>query len=440
VLLDPDVCYRALRTRDRRFDGRFFTAVRTTGIYCRPICPARTPRRENCLFVACAAAAEEAGYRPCRRCRPESAPGTPAWLGTSATVTRGLRLIAEGALDEAGVGALAARLGLGERQLRRLFAQHLGAGPLAIARTRRAHFAAQLLAQTDWPIARVALAAGFASLRRFNEVMRETFHRSPRELRAARRGGSPERGPAIRLPYRAPFDRAGVFAYLAARAVPGVEIVTAERIARALRIAGEPLVVEVGVADGTDALVLCAHGTGAIPWLALAERARAVFDLAADPGEIGRQLASDPVLRMRVRGCPGVRVPGAWDPFEIAVRIALGQQITVAGATLLAGRLAERFGDPLPDALVRPGGPSRVFPEPDALADAPLEEIGLTRQRAGALRALARAVAKGELDLSARRRHRRRARGAARVARHRAVDRRARADACARRSRRVSGR
>src|SRR5688572_7178837 len=159
--LAPETCYRALRTRDARFDGRFFVAVRTTGIYCRPICPARTPRRENCQFVACAAAAEAAGFRPCRRCRPEAAPGTPAWLGTSTTVSRGLRLIAEGALDAGGVPALAARLGIGERQLRRLFVEHLGAAPLAIARTRRAHFAARLLAETDWPVSRVALAAGF---------------------------------------------------------------------------------------------------------------------------------------------------------------------------------------------------------------------------------------------------------------------------------------
>ncbi len=401
VHLAPDLCYRALRTRDPRFDGRFFVAVRTTGVYCRPVCPARTPRRENCLFVPCAAAAEAAGYRPCRRCRPESAPGTPAWLGTSASVSRGLRLIAEGALDTRGVGDLAARLGLGERQLRRLFTQHLGAAPLAIARTRRAHFAAELLAQTDWPVSRVALAAGFTSLRRFNEAMRETFHRSPRELRAAHRRPPARDRTAIRLPYRAPFDAAGLLAYLAARAVPGVEVIADRRVRRALRIAGRPIVVEVSAPASARALEVRATGADAAHWLTLAERVRSVFDLGADPGEIGRQLGADPLLRALVRGRPGVRVPGAWDPFEIAVRIVLGQQVTVAGATRLAGRLAARFGERLPEAWSDAElGPALLFPEPDALAEAPLEQIGLTRQRAGALRALAAAVARGELALA----------------------------------------
>jgi AraC family transcriptional regulator, regulatory protein of adaptative response / DNA-3-methyladenine glycosylase II len=400
VHLDPATCYRALRTRDPRFDGRFFTAVRTTGIYCRPICPARTPRRENCWFVPCAAAAEQAGYRPCRRCRPESAPGTPAWLGTSATVSRGLRLIADGALDEGGVVDLAARLGLGERQLRRLFTLHLGAGPLAIARTRRVHFAAELLAQTDWPVSRVALAAGFASLRRFNEVIRETFHRAPRELRAARRAPAAAASAAIRLSYRAPFDGANLVAYLGARAVPGVEEAAERRVQRALRIAGRPIVVEVRAPEDAGALEVRARGTDPTDWLALAERVRRVFDLGADPGEIGHQLEADPLLRARLRSRPGVRVPGAWDPFEIAVRIVLGQQIAVAGATELARRLAARFGEPLPEVLIRADGPSLLFPEPASLAGAPLEEIGLTRQRASALRALAAAVARGDLDLA----------------------------------------
>src|SRR5262249_14178539 len=248
VHLDPEICYRALCTRDARFDGRFFTAVRTTGIYCRPICPARTPRRENCLFVPCAAAAEAAGFRPCRRCRPECAPGTPAWLGTSATVSRGLRLIANGALDAGGVGDLAARLGLGDRQLRRLFAHHLGAGPLASARTRRAHFAAELLAQTDWPVSRIALAAGYTSLRRFNEVIRNTFHCAPRELRAARRKAPAGTTAIVRLPFRTPFDAASLFAYHAARAVPGVEWVGERNVRRALRIGGEPVVGDVASA------------------------------------------------------------------------------------------------------------------------------------------------------------------------------------------------
>jgi AraC family transcriptional regulator of adaptative response / DNA-3-methyladenine glycosylase II len=401
VHLDTETCYRALRTRDPRFDGRFFTAVRSTGIYCRPICPARTPRRENCWFVPCAAAAEAAGYRPCRRCRPESAPGTPAWLGTSATVSRALRLIAEGALDAGGVGDLAIRLGIGERQLRRLFAEHLGASPLVVARTRRVHFAGELIAQTDWPLSQVALAAGYTSLRRFNEAIRATFRRAPRELRAARRGPPPSGDAAIRLSYRAPFDADGLFAYLAARAVPGVESIAAGRVRRALRIGGQPAWVEVSTGDDARALQVRARGAGAAQWLALAERVRSVFDLGADPGAIGRQLAADPLLRTLLQRRPGVRVPGAWDPFEIAVRIVLGQQVTVAGATQLAGRIAARFGERLPEALIdRDGGPTLLFPLPDALADAPVEEVGLTRQRACALRSLATAVARGDLVLA----------------------------------------
>jgi len=397
--LAPDVCYRALRTRDPRFDGRFFTAVRSTGVYCRPICPAPTPRLENCLFVRCAAAAESAGYRPCRRCRPETAPGTPAWLGTSATVSRGLRLIADGALDAGSVSDLAGRLGIGERQLRRLFGEHLGAAPLAIAQTRRSHFAAQLLTQTDWPIARVALAAGFTSVRRFNEAVRQTFRRSPRELRAARR--APAAAAAIRIPYRPPFDSAGLWRYLAARAVPGVESIDARRVRRALRVADRPVVVEVGVRSDEHALDIQMRGGEATDWLGVADRVRRVFDLAADPAEVSAALESDPLLRARLRVRPGVRVPGAWDPFEIAVRVVLGQQVTVAGATQLAGRLARRFGDPLPESLVdSEPGPRLLFPRPDALADAPLEEIGLPRQRASALRALAAAVARGHLDLA----------------------------------------
>jgi AraC family transcriptional regulator of adaptative response / DNA-3-methyladenine glycosylase II len=245
-------------------------------------------------------------------------------------------------------------------------------------------------------VSRVALASGFTSLRRFNETIRDTFHRSPRELRAGRRAPA---AAAIRLPYRAPLDADSLFAYLAARAVPGVERVADGAVRRALRIAGRPLLVEVSAPAHERTLEVRASGAEAEHWLALAERVRGVFDLRADPAEIGRQLGADPLLRARLRRRPGVRVPGAWDPFEIAVRIVLGQQVTVAGATRLAGRLAERFGERLSGAPSDPLAPVLLFPEPDALADAPLEEIGLTRQRAGALRALAAAVARKQLAL-----------------------------------------
>jgi len=270
--LDPTRCYRALQTRDRRFDGRFFTGVRTTGVYCRPVCPAPTPKSANVVFFGCAAAAEDAGFRPCLRCRPETAPGTPAWAGTSAVVARALRFIESGMLDDGNADGLAARLGIGERQLRRLFVQHLGAAPLAIARTRRSHFAARLLAETDWPVSHVALAAGFTSVRRFNEAMRDTFQRPPRELRAR----TPRASAAIRLPYRPPFDAAALWRYLAARAVPGVEAVGSGRIRRALRVDGQPVVVEVTLRASEHALEVRACGAEATQWLALAERANAL--------------------------------------------------------------------------------------------------------------------------------------------------------------------
>ena len=208
--LDPVVCHRALKARDARFDGRFFTAVRTTGVYCRPVCPARTPRRENCLFLPCAAAAQEVGYRPCLRCRPEASPGTPAWQGTSATVSRALRLIADGALDGDGVEALALRLGIGARHLRRLFLEHLGATPIAIAQTRRVHFAKKLIDETSLPISEVAYAAGFSSVRRFNDALRRTYGKPPRDLRRNTTRENGDRGLVLHLSYRPPYPWASV--------------------------------------------------------------------------------------------------------------------------------------------------------------------------------------------------------------------------------------
>ena len=222
--LSPDVCYRALSSRDARFDGRFFIGVRSTGVYCRPICPARTPHRRNISFYACAAAAAEAGFRPCLRCRPETAPGTPAWRGTSATVSRALQLIGEGALDRSGIPELADRVGIGERHLRRLFDLHVGASPVSVAQTRRIHFAKKLLNETRLPMTEVASAAGFSSLRRFNTAMRETYGRPPRELRRGRgsRPGTEDSSLELRLDYRPPFDWPAMMSHLRARALPGV--------------------------------------------------------------------------------------------------------------------------------------------------------------------------------------------------------------------------
>lgn len=391
--LDPDRCWDALRARDRRFDGHFFVAVRTTRIYCRPICPAPPPRREHCAFYPSAAAAQEAGYRPCLRCRPETSPGTPAWAGTSATVSRALRLIAGGALDGGSVRALAATLGIGERHLGRLFRRHLGATPLTVAHTRRLHAAKRLLDETDLPITDVAHAAGFGSLRRFNRVVQETWQRTPRELRARRRRNAVATAPGItlRLPYREPFDWAAIAGFLAHRAIPGVEVVTADAYRRALRVGDATGVVEVRPVAGASCLTATIRLDRPGPLLQVADRVRQVFDLDADPHAIGEHLCRDAVLRARWADMPGIRVPGAWSGFELAVRAILGQQVSVRGATTLAGRLAAAYGERVDDAL--------LFPTPERLAGADLRGIGLPGARAQALAALAAAVADGRLDL-----------------------------------------
>jgi AraC family transcriptional regulator of adaptative response / DNA-3-methyladenine glycosylase II len=400
--LDPDACYRALRTRDARFDGRFFTAVRSTGVYCRPICPARTPRRENCLFLPCAAAAQEAGYRPCLRCRPEASPGTPAWLGTSATVSRALRLIAEGALDEGGVEALAARLGIGERHLRRLFLTHLGAPPLAVAQTRRILFAKKLIDETALPMSHVALASGFSSIRRFNDAIRRGYRMSPMALRRKRhrsRNGGGDSDISIKLPFRAPFDWEAMRGFLALRATPGVETVGPEGYCRSVRIDGVHGTVAVSAADGRNHLVARIRLSGPAVLIKVAERLRALFDLGADPHQIAACLARDARLRPGIHAHPGLRIPGAWDGFELAVRAVLGQQVSVRGATTLAGRLVEAHGEPL--SLDDARGLRFLFPEPEVLAGADLRTIGLPRTRAAAISALAAAVASGDLRLDA---------------------------------------
>ena len=348
VMLDPDACYRALQTRDARFDGRFFTAVRSTGVFCRPVCPARTPKRENCLFVPCAAAARELGFRPCLRCRPETSPGTPAWLGTSATVSRAMRLIADGALDDGSVGGLAERLGIGERHLRRLFLSHLGAAPLAVAQTRRLLFAKQLIDETDLPMARIAFASGFASIRRFNAAVQEAWGESPSGLRRGRRRSGGDRSEIVlRIAYRPPFDWEGLLRFLAPRAIPGVEQVTEGRYRRTIRVDDAVGVVVVEPDPKGAALRARVRLSRPAPLVSVAERLRRVFDCGADPEVIAAHLARDRFLARHLAKTPGVRVPGAWDGFELAVRAILGQQVSVAAATRLSGRLVEAYGEPV---------------------------------------------------------------------------------------------
>lgn len=406
--LDPERCYRAVVARDRRFDGRFFTAVLTTGVYCRPVCPARRPARENVRFYACAAAAENAGFRPCLRCRPETAPGSAAWRGTPATVSRALRLIEDGVLDRDGVEGLAARLGVTDRWLRQLFESQLGASPLAVARTRRIHFARRLLDESAMPVEDVAQAAGFGSARRLRDAIQATFRRSPAALRGRRaaRGAAaasagdhpPPTAASLKVTARAPFDPAPLFAFLAARAVPGVEAVERGAYRRSAILDGETGVVEVRPIDGANALAVRWSGASARGLLDLATRVTRLFDLDADVAAIGAVLGRDPRLA-RQWPAHGVRVPGAWDPFELAMRALLGQQVSVAAARTLAGRLVARCGTPLD----RPpeGGPTHLFPAAGAVASADLTRLGITGAREHAVRGFAEAVASGALDLVA---------------------------------------
>jgi len=398
--LDPQHCYRALRTRDARFDGRFFTAVRSTGIYCRPICPAPTPKAENCLFLPCAAAAAELGYRPCRRCRPETSPGTPAWLGTSTTVSRTLRLIDDGALDRGSVSELAARVGVGDRQLRRLFLRHLGASPVSVAQTRRVLFAKKLIDETALPMVQVGLSAGFSSVRRFNDAIRSTYGRSPRELRSHRGRKAPSDDGynlTLSLAYRPPFDWNTLQRFLAVRAIPGVESVVERSYRRTLVLGDSEGLLEVAPDPGANQLIARIRLEDARHVQTISQRAQRIFDLGADPAVIASDLGRDPILAELLRAAPGIRVPGAWDGFELAVRAILGQQISVKGATTLSGRLVARFGHPARLANDYPDL-AFLFPTPAILAESDVAAIGLPQARAEAIRSLARVVASGELD------------------------------------------
>jgi AraC family transcriptional regulator of adaptative response / DNA-3-methyladenine glycosylase II len=395
--LDHDVCYAALRTRDARFDGRIFVAVRTTGIYCRPICPARTPKRENITFYASAAAAQEAGYRPCLRCRPESSPDLAAWRGTSSTVARALALIAEGALDgdEADVERLALRLGIGERQLRRLFTQHLGASPIAVAQTRRVLLAKQLLHETRMSMTAVAEAAGFGSVRRFNATFHGLYGRPPSALRRAPRDGAEQPAAAItlKLSYVPPYDWSAMIGFLAGRAIEGVESVTADRYRRTIALDGAHGTIEVAPLAGRNALTATIRFPNVRALPTIIARIRRVFDLGADVTAINAQLAADPDLARLVAARPGLRVPGAWDGFELAVRAVLGQQITVVAARRLAGKLVAAHGETLQVAAEEQGdGLCRVFPSAERLAHANLVTLGMPRARAATLSALATAA------------------------------------------------
>lgn len=401
---DPDHCYRAVLGRDRRFDGVFYTGVRTTGIYCRPSCPATTPQRKNVLFFVTAAGAQAAGFRACRRCRPDLTPGSPEWDVKADVAGRAMRMIADGVVERDGVEGLARRAGYTSRHLCRMLTEQLGAGPLALARAQRAHTARILIETTDMGFADVAFAAGFASVRQFNATVSQVYDATPTQLRAfhtSRHGRvTGSAGPGlvtVSLAVREPFDGAALLDFLAVRAVTGIEVVeqTGKGLTygRTMRLAhGHGSVTLTPAADH----VTCALVLSDLRDLASAvERCRRLLDLDADPVWIADHLSRDETLRPWVQKNPGIRVPGHVDGFEVAVRAVVGQQISVAGARTIVGRLTAQYGERLPGE----GRLTHIFPTPDAIASADPQALPMPRARGRALVTLAAAVAEDRVVL-----------------------------------------
>ncbi|MBB3083117.1 AlkA N-terminal domain-containing protein [Geodermatophilus sabuli] len=398
--LDAERCYRAVASRDARFDGWFFTAVATTGIYCRPSCPARTPLARNVSFFSTAAAAQSAGYRACRRCRPDAVPGSPEWDVRADVVARAMRLIGDGEVERSGVPGLAARLGYSERQLHRLLVAELGVGPLALARAQRAQTARVLLETTGLPVADVAFAAGFASIRQFNDTVREVFATTPTGLRrTAPRTPSGTPGELVlRLAARAPYAVDEVLHFLGAHAVPGLEEWDGTTFSRVLDLPHGPAVVRLSPAAGAPGVTARLRLTELRDLGVAVARCRRLLDLDADPAAVDDVLGADPALSALVATAPGRRVPASPDAAELAVRAVLGQQVSVAGARTLTARLLTAAGTPLPEPV---GTLTHAFPRAAALAEADLTAVGLTGARRGTVHALAAAVADGAVPLDA---------------------------------------
>lgn len=396
-----DECYQAVSTRDARFDGALILGVRTTGIYCRPSCPARTPNPENVEFFTTAAAAHEHGYRACKRCLPDAVPGSPQWNLRSDAAARAMRLIADGVVEREGVAGLASRIGYTTRHLNRVLTAELGAGPLALSRAHRAQTARQLLVGTDLSMSEVAFAAGFGSIRQFNDTITEVYALTPTAVRATRKAGRTAAPPtqgwasiSLTLPVRDPFDATGVFAWLAARAIVGVEDAGVRHYQRTLRLPGGPAWFRVEPARGGLRLqAALIHLSDLGP---LVTRVRRLFDADADPAGIDQSLARDPWLASAVESNPGIRLPGAVDPAELLFRALIGQQISVAAARTHLRRLTDAAGEPLAHA---PAGLDRLFPTPSAIAARGAEVLTGPRTRTGNIVRMAERLANGELQL-----------------------------------------
>jgi AraC family transcriptional regulator, regulatory protein of adaptative response / DNA-3-methyladenine glycosylase II len=401
VILDDEQCYRAAQSRDSRFDGCFITAVKTTGIYCRPSCPAMTPKRHNVEFFVTAAAAQQHGYRACKRCRPDASPGSPEWNVRADVVGRAMRLIADGLVDREGVGGLAARLNYSERQINRLLTAELGAGPLALARAQRAQTARTLIETTSMPITQIAFAAGFASVRQFNDTIREVYASSPTELRGSRHpivaGGTL----SLRLAYRSPFHAESIFGFLGDRAVPGIENWDGATYRRSLRLNHGNAVVAVSAgatAPGPNAVMCTLHLDNVADAQAAVQRCRRMFDLDADPDTVESHFADDPILSPLVRKRPGLRSPGHPDGVELLTRAVLGQQVSVKGARTLAARLAAAIGEPL---AVPVEGVTHVFPSAEAIAGCAPSDFAMPTARARALINACQQLAAGNIVIDA---------------------------------------
>jgi AraC family transcriptional regulator of adaptative response / DNA-3-methyladenine glycosylase II len=411
VVDDFERCYRAVQSRDDRFDGWFFTAVTSTRVYCRPSCPAITPKRQNVRFYPTAAAAQRAGFRACLRCRPDAVPGSPEWLGRKDVASRAVRLVLDGIVDREGVAGLARRLGYSERQLHRVLVDEIGTGAMPLARAQRGQTARLLLETTDLAVAQVAFAAGFASVRQFNDTVKEIFARTPTELRRSAAGrcevvkGTGEQAavaaPAIRLrlAYRRPLAANELFEFLGRRAIPGIEAFDGTVLSRSLRLPHGDGTVELTPGDGH---VNAVFSLGDLRDLATAvTRCRHLLNLDADPVAVDRALGRDPLLRPLVRRVPGRRVAGSTDGFEMAVRAVVGQQVSVAGARTVLGRLVALAGR----RLSEPRGPiTHRFPSPDELCEAISKEPGtlpMPSRRRLALHSLAEVVAQGRLVIDA---------------------------------------
>lgn len=397
MTLDRQVCVQARLSRDARFDGKFFTGVLSTRIYCRTICPVPTVKEKNVRYFQTAAAAAEAGYRPCLRCRPESSPGTPAWSGTSNTVSRALRLIEESGMEDGGMEDLAERLGVSSRHLRRLFIRHLGASPSAVAKTRRLHFAKKLIDETRLSMTDIAHASGFGCVRRFNAVVRETYKRTPTHIRrlAHQKNVPADDHYLFDLRFRPPYHWDGMLAFLAARATPGVEAVGAGVYRRTISVGGCHGSFEVSPEAGNDSVAVRVQIADPRFLYQIIDRIRGMFDLNADWAAIADSLGTDPALGSLIAVQPGLRVPGCWDGFELMVHAILGQQeMTLQEVAALMARIASSYGRRISD----PGVLTHLFPTPAALVNARLADLGVAERQADTIHALARAVAGGAIS------------------------------------------